>query len=264
VNALEAAVSAARAHGVRVDEPRVLKTSHNLVVHLAPSPVVARIAQWMDELRPNIRAYELALTHWLVERGLPVLAPVVDEVLVAGGYDVTLWPLVANERPVDGRAAGRALRAVDDALREYPGELRGFWPLAEMRELGARIDVRPVVEEVLARVERELRYEPVALHGDAHFRNCYFTAGGVLWADLEDACLAPPEWDAACMEFPQRLDGRDPEYDAALAQLDIPDRDRLELLVLLRAAVSVSWSLYAYGRSERVDEMAEWLRRNAS
>ncbi len=139
----------------------------------------------------------------------------------------------------------------------------GFWPLRETRELGERPGVPDIVEDVRAHVERELRYEPVLLHGDAHFRNCFFTEDGPLWADLEDACAAPPEWDAACLELPQRLDGRDPEVDAALAELDVPDPARLELLVLLRAALSIAWSTFIHGPHERTEPWTEWLRANA-
>lgn len=262
MNPLEAAIVAARRHGVRVDEPRVLKDRHNLVVHLAPSPVVARVAQAMSELRPGIRGRELALVQWLVDRGLPVVPPHTDEVLVADGHEVTLWPLVENERPPDGRAAGRALRAIDEALRTCPLDAGGFWPLFEVEALIRRLGVPPSVETARARIERELAYEPVLLHGDAHFGNCFFTADGPLWSDLEDACLAPPEWDAACLEFPQRLDGRDPEYDAALAELEIPDADRLELLVRLRAVVAITWVTFIHGPHPRLETMIEWLRRN--
>ncbi len=67
MNALDAAVAVAREHGVRADEPRVLKDAHNLVVHLAPSPVVARVGRKMTELRPHIKQRELELTLWLLE-----------------------------------------------------------------------------------------------------------------------------------------------------------------------------------------------------
>ena len=263
MNPLEAAVEAARRHGVRVDEPRVLKDRHNLVVHLAPSTVVARVAQAMSELRPGIRARELELVTWLVARGLPVVPPYADEVLSAGGHEVTLWPLVENERPPDGRAAGRALRAIDDALAGCPVDMGGFWPVFETKALLHRLDVPSFVGEEHARIARELRYEPVLIHGDAHFGNCFFTADGPLWSDLEDACLAPPEWDPACLEYPQRLDGRDPEYDAALAELAIPDHHRFELLVRLRAVVAITWVTFVHGRHPRLEAMLEWLRRNA-
>jgi Phosphotransferase enzyme family len=263
VNPLEAAVVAARSHGVRVDEPRVLKDRHNLVVHLAPSPVVARVAQAMSDLRPGVRARELELTQWLVARGLPVVPPYADEVLSAGGHELTLWPLVENERPRDGRAAGRSLRAIDVALVECPVDMGGFWPLFEMEALIRKLGVPQFVEEIRAGIERDLAYDPVLLHGDAHLGNCFFTADGPLWSDLEDACLAPPEWDAACLEWPQRLYGRDPQYDAALTELDIPDAERLELLVRLRAVVAITWVTFIQGAIPQLEPMLEWLKRNA-
>ena len=47
------AVAVARVYDVCVDEPRVLEDGANLVLHLAPAPVVARIAMRMAELRPE-------------------------------------------------------------------------------------------------------------------------------------------------------------------------------------------------------------------
>jgi Phosphotransferase enzyme family len=263
VNPVDAAVSVAREQGLRVDEPRLLKDAHNLVVHLAPSPVVARVAQGMSEVRPNIRTRELELTRWRVARGLRVLPPYAEEVFLAAGHEVTLWPWIENEQAPDGRAAGRALREIDDALMECPIDMGGFWPLFEIEDLHRALDLPRFVEDVRAQIEHDLEFQPVLLHGDAHFGNCFFTAHGPLWSDLEDACLAPPEWDAACLELPQRLDGRDPEYDAALAELQVPDAERLELLVLLRAVVTITWGTFVHGRTEGVEKRIEWLRRNA-
>jgi hypothetical protein len=48
VNPVDAAVSVAREHGLRVDEPRVLREVHNLAVHLSSWKRI----QW---LRPNAR-----------------------------------------------------------------------------------------------------------------------------------------------------------------------------------------------------------------
>jgi aminoglycoside phosphotransferase (APT) family kinase protein len=119
------------------------------------------------------------------------------------------------------------------------------------------------VEEVRARIERELRYEPVLLHGDAHFRNCFFTAQGPIWADLEDACLAPPEWDAACLANTTRLDGGDPEHERALEQLEIPSLERFELLRILRVIVGIVWVTFTRGAHPDTDRRIEWLRANA-
>ena len=95
------------------------------------------------------------------------------------------------------------------------------------------------------------------------FRNCYFTDDGPLWADLEDACLAPPEWDAACLAAVGRVLGEDGEYERALAEVPIEDEGRLDLLVLLLAIVMAAWSATMYGMTEPVQQRIEWLQRNA-
>lgn len=258
MSALDAAVAVAREHGVRVDEPRVLKDSHNLVVHLAPSPVVARVGQAMSELRPGIRQRELEVVRWLVERDAPVLAPVHDAVLERDGYDITLWPYVESREP-DGEAAGQALVEMRAALAGCPS-LGGFWPLTEMRVLIERLGLHPAVEAARAYVEAELCYDPVGLHGDAHLRNCFFTEDGTRWADFEDSCSGPSEWDAACLAAHIRRNPGDVEHRAALEQLGTGDELRFNLLSLLRGVVIVTWSAFAYGRSE--EDEVEWLRQN--
>ena len=265
MNALDAAVAVAREHGLRVHEPRILKDSHNLVVHLAPSRVVARVAQRMEELRPRVRQRELDVTLWLAERGLPVLPPA-SELPPGphhrGGFSMTFWPFVERQSPPDGRAAGRALREIDEALPEYGGTLDSFWPPREARAMLERLDLPPVVGEALTRVERELAYDPVPLHGDAHFRNCYFTERGALWGDLEDACHAPPEWDAACLAAVVRILGANGEYERALAELEIVEEDRLDLLVLMRAVTMVTWSTTMYGPHPGLEQRLAWLEAN--
>ena len=176
---------------------------------------------------------------------------------------MTFWPLVENQLEPDGAATGRALRAIDEGLRDYDGGVYGFWPLFETKALLERLDLPPLVEEARARIERELEYDPVLLHGDAHFRNCYFTADGPLWADFEDACLAPPEWDAACLSNVARLDGGDPEHLRALGQLEIPSRERFDLLVRLRVVVGVVWVAFTRGAHPDNVRRIEWLRQNA-
>jgi hypothetical protein len=265
VSALDAAVAVAREHGLRVDEPRVLKDAHNLLVHLAPSPVVARVGQTMADLRPNAQRHELQVTTWLVERGLPVLPPSPElpaRVHERDGSNITFWPYVERQEARDGAAAGRALREINDALRGYDGELDGFWPIYETRELLVRTEAPMFLTQILERLAKDLWYDPVALHGDAHFRNCYFTADGPLWADLEDACLAPPEWDAACLAAVLRMLADKEGYAEALAELEIEDEQRFEQLVILRTIVMVAWPLYSYGPSPDVEERIEWLRRN--
>jgi hypothetical protein len=118
---------------VRVDEPRVLKDGANLVLHLAPAPVVARIAMRIAELRPDVRRRELDITLWLHERGLPVTPPAEELPAIVyehAGFAITFWKLLREGDP-DPVEAGRGLRAIDEALRGYDGDIAGFWPVYE-------------------------------------------------------------------------------------------------------------------------------------
>ncbi|WP_431974790.1 hypothetical protein [Micromonospora haikouensis] len=78
--AVDAAVHAGRAHGLAVTDAHVLYEFFSVVVHLAPSPVVARVPTVLprhadlESLAGRQRA-ELDVTAWLADRGVPVIPP---------------------------------------------------------------------------------------------------------------------------------------------------------------------------------------------
>ena len=78
--AVDAAVHAGRAQRLVVTDARVLYDAFSVVVHLAPAPVVARVPTVLphyadlDSVSGRQRA-ELAVTGWLADRGMPVIAP---------------------------------------------------------------------------------------------------------------------------------------------------------------------------------------------
>lgn len=70
--AAAAATNAARALGLRVDEPRVLYDVFSVIVHVAPAPVVVRVPTVLPpsrvghpELQAEQQRRELAVTSWL-------------------------------------------------------------------------------------------------------------------------------------------------------------------------------------------------------
>ena len=78
VGPLDAAVAVAREHGVRVDEPRVLKDGSNLLVHLEPAPVVIRVATFTARIRLDPLpwlAREVRLATALADVGAAVAPP---------------------------------------------------------------------------------------------------------------------------------------------------------------------------------------------
>jgi hypothetical protein len=98
----------------------------------------------------------------------------------------------------------------------------------------------------------------VPQHGDAHDGNCL--AG--LWGDLEDVCLAPPEWDLACLRFCGQVDG---DAWAARAAQELPagDPTRIAVLMGLRAALSAVWGLAMRGDAAHAARRAAWLEAQA-
>jgi hypothetical protein len=261
--ALATAVAVAREHGLRVDEPRVLESGHNLVVHLAPAPVVARIGLAMADLRPGAGRSALELAVWLHARGLPVQPPADALPAIAherDGFVVTFWKLLPPE-PGDPAEAGRALRAIQEALASYDGGLERFWPLTETRELARRTPgLPPIARDTIERAADALKDTSlVPQHGDAHDGNCLTG----LWGDLEDVCLAPPEWDLACLRFCGQVDG---DAWAARAAQELPagDPERIEVLMGLRAALSAVWGLAMRGDAAHAARRAAWLEDQAA
>jgi len=225
--AVRAAVEVAAAHDVRCVEPVVLWNGSNVLVHLAPAPVVARVATLTGLVRSDVDATfakDVAVAGWLAGQGAPVVPPSGE--VPAGphrssdGRIITFWTYVPHDRGHVWRPAevGPLLADLHAALRTYPGALPRTPPI----EVAAVVDVLrrfdalgPLTEADIpdlladtARVTDELAGTPVPLHGDAHPGNLLHTTAGPVWTDFEDAWSGPIGWDLACLELTGRLDGR--------------------------------------------------------
>ena len=77
MTAAEAAVKVAASLGVPCTDPVVLADGANLIVHLSPAPVVAKVAASTPAVRPAAvwLQRELDVTGFLAERGAPVVVP---------------------------------------------------------------------------------------------------------------------------------------------------------------------------------------------
>jgi len=210
--ALDAAVAVARAHGLRVDDPVIIRDQLNVLVHLRPAPVVARVAGTIAWVRPGTtwQERELSVAGHLARAGAPVVAPCAE--LPPGphvheGRVLSFWCYVAPGDPVDPAAAGAALSECHDALRTYDGSLPLLGTVTEAEALLARLAAEERIDResatsLLVRFQeltpllRELRSPVQPLHGDAHLNN---VLPGPLWNDWEDTCLGPVAWDAACL-----------------------------------------------------------------
>jgi hypothetical protein len=256
-----AAVSAvATQAGLHFGEPKILRDRGNLLVHLSPAPVVARVATLTGTRRVGDRwlRREVAVADFLARAGAPVVAPSVE--LDPGphtheGISLSFWNYVEEiEVPLDAAEAGRHLRVCHEALTGYEGGLEPLGTLAEaerwLEELCAegRVDVDRVARlrgdasDARQRIEA-LGLPMQAVHGDAHLDNAINTPGGPLWNDWEDTCLAPRALDLGCMEAAASVWGDDPEpVAAALAAYGEIDPEALAVFVAVRRFQGTLWS----------------------
>lgn len=236
--AVHAAVDAGRYLGLDVHDPSVLHDAFSVVVHLAPSPVVVRVPQVLPpslggEALSRRQQRELDTVAWLASRGVPVVPPsplVPRRPVARGAFSMTFWTAVdvaadhAAYSPVDAAL----VVGLHTAMRGYPGEgeLQFLAPVNHtVPSLLARLHVSPglLAPDDLERATREWEaLEPVlgsragferrfagvplqAVHGDGPVYNAIRTTSGVRFADFEDVCLAPIEWDMA-MHAPDHLE----------------------------------------------------------
>jgi len=274
-SAVAAAVAVARAHGLRVTEPRVLRERLNVLVHLRPTPVLARVAGTIADVRKGDEwlRRELGVAAALAAAGAPAVAPSAE--LPPGphrhdGHTLTFWTYVPGTgEPVDPAAAGAALRDCHAALHDLGGSLPVLGHLTEAEALLARLAAEGALDHATAdrlheRIEetssllRTLRAPVQVLHGDAHLGNVLGTPRGPLWNDWEDTCLGPVHWDAACLVAAARVSGRDVERaQAALRATGIAvDPGELALYVDARTLQGAIWAAFVERRHGRSGDTA--------
>jgi aminoglycoside phosphotransferase (APT) family kinase protein len=224
IGALTAAKNVAARHGLDVRECVVVSDGGNLLVHLKPGPVLARIATTTGLIRRPVGAWlarDVAVAGYLAGQGAPVVAPSGE--LPPGphhedGYAITFWKYVA----IDANAAAPSAAEAAPLLRDLHRALRGYTPAANapLPYLGVVLEELPrwlkflevrhvlsgsdliALREAQWRVAEVLRTragEAQPLHGDAHRSNLLCTEGGLLWTDFEDTCTGPVAWDLACL-----------------------------------------------------------------
>ncbi|MGC9539712.1 phosphotransferase [Streptomyces sp. UG1] len=229
--AAEAAVAAGRHLGLTVTDAKVLYELFSVVVHLAPSPVVARIPTVvptyadLDSLTHRQRA-ELDVTQWLADQGVPVIPPsplVPAEPVRRDGFSMTFWQFVEEDRDRGtDYAANSAITAdLHAALRTYPGRL-SFLSAAEPRFITEALEsleqcpdlvdpadldrarrewqvLEPLVRSRAAFEERFPDIDLQPIHGDSPPANIFPGVDGDLYSDFELITLGPVEWDLAAL-----------------------------------------------------------------
>jgi hypothetical protein len=234
--AVTAAGTVASACGLKLelDEADVLQTASNVLVHLRPAPVVARVMTGTVALHDDPRTWlerEISVLEFLAPSGVAV-SP--SRLIAPGPHcDDGLWMTfvewIADVKPGpeiqpaahldDARGLGRLLKDLHDQLRPFAGELGG---LRELRDDIERLigQLRPANAkegatiaslrerlEMLRTIVFDSGLRTQALHGDVSLRNLLRTPHRRLWNDFEDTFRGPVHWDVASYVGSLRMHG---------------------------------------------------------
>jgi hypothetical protein len=266
MSAVDAAVTAATSIGVSCTDPVVLHNSSNVVVHLRPAAVVARVATLTALVRPGVAAWfrrDAAVAAHAAAHGVLTSRPL--EVLSVDGFVVGLWQYEPHDPSYvvsPGEVAAR-LFDLHVALADVGFDLP---PLAPCLDVSRALPLapsaaRPVLEAENDRLRAALSQFPWRpLHGDSHPGNLLATPAGLMWNDFEDTWLGPLGWDLACLATSSRVDGE----AAVAAYPGACAAEELAVCVALRELLVVVWqfvlaSRFPHRRAQAEDHLARWL-----
>jgi hypothetical protein len=290
---VDAAVKVAASLGVHSSDPVVLADGANVVVHLSPAPLVAKVAASTTAVRPAAAwlQRELDVAQFLAGRGAPVMMPspeVPATVHHGDGQVMSFWRYLSPSAsgptassptassPTASGLSGRSLASEDvigPMLRDlhaelsgYPGQLPVLAPLQDIPSYLARPQTSLTPAEAAAlsaahtRLMAELGSFPARpLHGDAGAGNLMATGSGWVWHDFEDTCSGPVTWDLAASTASQWLDSRRvlAAYGESVDAAQLATCEQLRRLHL-----TVWYNLYAERlpdlRSRAAELLASW------
>src|SRR5437762_14154900 len=126
----------------------------NVLVHLRPAPVVARVTRLAHMVRPpESLAGGVAFAKALGERAVPPSTLIDPGPHVEAGRYITFWTYRTG-RPASASEAGAALRALHEEAEPYRGFLRGFDPRPEALRVAELVggDTGEILREAAARL----------------------------------------------------------------------------------------------------------------
>jgi aminoglycoside phosphotransferase (APT) family kinase protein len=263
--ALLAACAVAGEIGVSCEQATVAYSGSNVLVHLRPSPVVARVMTGTAVLHEDPEAWlrrEVSVLSFLAPSRLAV-AP--SPLIPAGPYQadglwMTFWEWLehrGSELSDGAEQLGRALRELHDELSAFPGELAGFGDLQQDIDRLLR-QLRPASTLTSERID-SLRARlfalgdsvfgaPLpaqALHGDASLSNLLSASERLVWNDFEDTFRGPVHWDLAGYLISLEARGADPVFVArALDAYGGVERRELAPFTAAHDVYDEIWGLY--------------------
>ncbi len=289
-SSLAAARAVAREHGVACDEAVQIAAGSNVLVHLKPAPVVARVMTGTAVLHHDAErwlAREVAVGAFVAERSDLVVPP--TDILPPGPHEqdglwMTLWKFVPHDAqapPPEPRQLGRSLRRLHAVLADFPGDLA---PLSETRDWLERLlaELRPSPSltqrdidwlrselDALTPAVFESSLPAQALHGDASMSNLLRTESGLVWIDLEDVCAGPVAWDVSGLVTSARGRGQSAKFiEELLAAYGEPGVEGLEAFLEAHALYEIVWQAFEARRRPRAMQraaasLALWRERRA-
>jgi Phosphotransferase enzyme family len=272
-HAVLAAAGAARELGLDVRTTVIVHDFFSVVVRLVPAPVVVRVRKNLSQdlaVHAEVarQQRELDVAAWLDARGVPVVAPtplVPRAPVVRDGFAMTFWTaadLAWNHTPYRTENTSHVAR-LHEALREYPAvDLPFLSPVTNA--LPTCLDILENTPGVLpdAEVDRLRRdwtmlapaiATPASflgacpgaavqvIHGDAPASNMIRTKTGLRYADFEDICVGPIEWDLAMSNA-----GAIRSYDAAASRLGLRRVDPGVLSLMTAARLMLMVAAFAF------------------
>ena len=219
-----AAVSGAAGFGITCPEPVVLADGANVVVHLSPTPVVAKVAASTTAVRPDAGTWlqrELDVALFLTRQRAPVMPPspeIPATIHRANGHVMSFWHYLRPSGAAlpDEATIGSMPRDLHAVLRPYPGAVPVLAPLRDIPAFLARPQSQISVSDAAAlaaaftRLTAELDPASYTAQGAAWRcgrRQPHATATGWTGHDFEDVCSGPVAWDLAPSAASLHLDG---------------------------------------------------------
>jgi hypothetical protein len=289
LRALRAACAVVGAYDLPCEEAVVLPGASNVLVHLKPTPAVARVMTATAVLHDDVESWlarEVTVGAFLTERGLAV-SP--TRLMPPGphqrdGLWMTVWDYVPHDSSgILPRASelGHSLRRLHAALAEFAGELEPLLGIREWLErLLDELQPAPWLSSIDIESLRASLYELTprvfdssqpaqALHGDAGIGNLLRTDKGLLWNDLEDVCTGPVAWDVAGVVVSAGARGASDAFiEELLCAYGGPHVDELSDFIAADELYTTIWQSYEAQRHQQAEgraaaRVARWRERSA-
>ncbi len=262
--AIKAATEISAFYDIKSDAPILLKDSNNTIIHLAPSPVVAKVAtSTLRKQNVSNLEHELNVALHLASLGAPIVPPSKEfppTVYRNGDLEVTFWQYCPGKvrEEIDRPELIAALKEFHTAFANYQGELKSFtekyeecYSLLDSDRLSSELSAADrqflsrVYERLCARLQT-FDYECVPSHEEIHSGNVLWTNTKPLLIDFESCCLAPREIDFLSFS------------ETNLSALPHLDKRLMEILDVFKSFCVAVWCWSQPDRAPEVREAAEY------